>query len=61
MCLVNRSKQIHTEGTRKRIKKNKDVDRIRKQRKQTIKKSEVIDEKRREKEKTKTNQKRIKS
>lgn len=61
MCLVNRSKQIHTEGTRKRIKKDKDVDRIRKQRKQTIKKSEVIDEKRREKEKTKTNQKRIKS
>lgn len=61
MCLVNRRKQIHTEGTRKRIKKNKDVDRIRKQRKQTIKKSEVIDEKRREKEKTKTNQKRIKS
>lgn len=41
MGLVNRNKQIHRKGNRKRIKWNKDVDRIRKQRKQTIQKSQM--------------------
>lgn len=50
MGLVNRSKQIHRKGNRKRIKWNKDVARIRKYRKQTIKRSEVIDEKKKQRQ-----------